>query len=360
MIRYLFASASFFRPSSPFNSVALAWVFISIVAYPARASEDLQQGEPIPKLTLTTLAKDHIDTSDPHPPITLYLFGQNDHEQTQKACRVIDKVLKDPMLEGVNVRWIFILSKGSDPTAPDPCADDPKNTPKHTPIMVYDDSREAFGAFHIFTIPAIVIADQQASVVHFIPTMLPRFDDRIRAALLFAAKKYTPEEFEQSIHPIPEQKVNNQTRAQRHLNLARHALASGLDEIAITQYIQTLELDEQLVQARIGLGFLLLRQMKTEKAQQIFESILETNPENSDARLGLATTLIQMGDEHLEKAETMIRNVIQQDPENARAIYTLGFWYEAQHQSEQALEHYKKAAQLLLNATDPDQQIITK
>lgn len=80
------------------------------------------------------------------------------------------------------------------------------------------------------------------------------------------------------------------------------------------------------------------------KAIDIYESILEKNDKDNDARLGLAITLSWA--DRLQESLTAYRFVHDSDPENLDAVLGIGQVYSWQDDFAMALEYYKKALEL--------------
>ncbi len=339
------------RPTTKTSADHTRCALVIVLAFftiPATAMIDLKPGDRVPALTLTSIQNTPVNTASTD--IQILLFGQTNHERTKRACEYIQDALENTQLDGTNITWIYILSKNSDPKTVNACGQDAI----HAPVIVHDKSRKAFGAFGIITMPSVIIVDAQSRVVHTMPGLSPRFGDIVSSALLLAANKIEPDEFKQVLHPTAAPPSNNRKRAQRIVKLARQAVHRGMDDMAITQYTRAIEIDPSYTQARLALGYILIQNAQLDEAQGTFETILEQDPVNTNAQLGLASVHIKRIEGDLGKAETIIREVLRREPNNPRAHYTYGLLFEKREQFKAASERFKKAAGYLLNTADPD------
>ncbi len=319
----------------------------------AGTMDDPKHGDPAPQLTLTTLQNEQLNTAQFTNSIQILQFGQTEHEQTQQTIQYIDNALSDPLLQGVSVKWIYILSKGSQPEL----ALSNAQSHKHKPIIVHDIKREAFGAYGIFALPTVVIIDDQNKIVHFMPGLAPRFQDIVADALLLAADKIDLARFNQTLNPQHVEENHAKVRAHRFIKLARHALKRGMDDLARSQYARALEVDPDNTVAHIGLGYVLLKQNKLDDADQAFKALLKSEPGSKDALLGLASVHIARHGDNIDIAESLVQKVLKTDRHNPRAHYIQGLIFLEKADPQNAAISFKKAALLLLNQSAPDQQI---
>jgi Tfp pilus assembly protein PilF len=316
-------------------------------------ANDPKRGDPAPKMSLTTIDRQSLSTDEPQGSIHVFLFGRTNQQLTESACEQIDIALENPALEDLPINWVLVLSKSSDPEQAGVCT----NAIKHQPTIVHDSTREVFGAYSIIALPTVVIVDSQNRFVHFMPGLSPRFMDIFTGSVLLAAGQIEPAQFEQILQPETTQKPEARIRAERIVKLARHASKRGLYDMALSQYRKAQEIDPTYPLPRLAAGYLLLKAGELDAAEKTFQSLLESDPETADAALGLATVYTARRGIFLAKAELLANKVIGRDPKHARAHFVMGLVFRARGESENAADCFKKACELLLDASDPDIKI---
>ena len=331
----------------------LALLAACILNCPALADAQPVPGDTAPTLTFTTINGEAISTDSLRGSIQVLLFGKTDQQLTTSACEEIAHALSDPTLDGIDLKWLYILSKSSDPAQAESCA---KGT-KRQPVFIYDSNRQAFGAYSIIALPTVIIIDDQNRFVHFMPGLSPRFSDIFCAAVLHADGRIDRPGFEQVLKPETNKKSQSRVRAERIIQLARHASKRGLDDMALKQYLRAYEVDPTYTVAALAAGYLYLKQNKLDQAEQTFHAILKLDQTSPDANLGLASVYTARRGDFLQKAQLLVSKVLTGNAKLARAHYVQGLIYEASDQTEKAAASYKQAAELLLNASSPDLKV---
>ncbi len=332
-------------------------LLMALVIFPARASHhiiDLKRGDLLPALSITTTDAKTLNTADLLGNIQIYLFARSGQRNSERACQIINDALASSQFDGVAIKWVYVLSKTSDPSVIESCWQDSKTKP----IMVHDVDRQVFGSFGVITVPSVVIADVTNRAVYILPGLSSNFGDTVSNALLLAAHQIDEEQFDQATHPGSSPLADNRVRAQRLVKLARQATRRGLDEMARMQYAKAVEADPTYLQAQIGLGHVLRKLKELAQAQQVFEDMIADYPTNSDAKLGLAWVLIAKGNDDLDRAQTILLQVLNDHPENARGHYALGLLYTQRKEWKRASASFRESAKLLLNAKNLDQEIV--
>jgi tetratricopeptide repeat protein len=334
-----------FRGLKTFAAVAAA----CLLTTNANAN-DPKRGDPAPKLALTTIDNRPIATDAPQGSIHVFLFGRTDQKLTDSACEQIDIALESPPLQDLLINWVVVLSKSSNPEQ----ANASMKSIKHHLAIVHDSTREVFGAYSIIALPTVVIVDSQNRFVHFMPGLSPRFTDIFTGSVLLAAGQIDAAQFEQILHPDATEKPEARIRAERIVKLARHASKRGLYDMALSQYRKAQEIDPTYLLPRLAAGYLLLKAGELDAAEKTFQALLESDPESADAALGLATVYTARRGVFLAKAELLANKVLGRDPKHARAHFVMGLVFQARGESENAADCFKKASELLLDASNPD------
>ena len=81
-----------------------------------------------------------------------------------------------------------------------------------------------------------------------------------------------------------------------------------------------------------------------EKAQAMYGKVLESNPDNLDAKTNLAMTYIA-GPAPM-KGIALLREVLEKDPNNVKAIYNMGYLSMQSRQFDKAADRFKKLVEI--------------
>lgn len=85
-------------------------------------------------------------------------------------------------------------------------------------------------------------------------------------------------------------------------------------------------------------------QHRFDEAAKEFRAMLELQPDNVDAQVGLSRCLYLQGDK--DASEQELRRAVAQNPDHARANYFLGRALEARGKPDEAAEHYRRTIAL--------------
>ena len=110
---------------------------------------------------------------------------------------------------------------------------------------------------------------------------------------------------------------------------------------AAMHYRKILEADRSHPEAHIGLGLLLRRQQQTERAIQHFQKSLELDPQSVEAHLNLGSTMLALG--RLERAEHYFRRLLLLEQGMADPYLNLGVIAARQGRSEEAITAFQQA-----------------
>jgi tetratricopeptide (TPR) repeat protein len=113
--------------------------------------------------------------------------------------------------------------------------------------------------------------------------------------------------------------------------------------LAIDQFEQIVKLEPKSVDDRLLLGRLYITNKDLLKAEAIFKSALQIDPNSEEAVTNLAYLYNEEGDAN--KAAQVIASV-PESSRSAKLFAALGFTYEQQHESKKAIEAYRKAVEL--------------
>ncbi|WP_428939550.1 tetratricopeptide repeat protein [Fontivita pretiosa] len=314
----------------------------------ARAVSHLKPGQQAPAIRLKDLAGVEHSLEQERGRIVVLLFGELYHERTRRACDELHAVLHDPRLADQKISAWLIVAGDIEPRQIE--AGPFQRLPR---TILHDPLRQAFDAYQVAVMPSLVVLDAQGRVVYAVPGYTSRFSDLLTDALLVAAGKLSPERFADSQRPpATTAESSPQVRADRLAMLARQLARRGLDELAEEKLRQAIEIDPNLLQARLDLGALLLKHRRMAEAETQFRHVLAAQPASVEASIGLAFVQTLRGGTELDEAERIIRDVLARNPTLPRGHYLLGMILEQRGRLDDAAASYKRAAQLLLEQSE--------
>jgi tetratricopeptide (TPR) repeat protein len=317
---------------------ALGFASLAAAASPPRGSE-------APRIVLTDVEKAKFDSSTYKGKTLVLIFGELSQEKLGQACADIEGALSDSRLPKDSA--VPVLLVAHEPTAEGLAK---ARQGGHLPrLVVNDPKREAFGAYQIVVVPEVVVVGPDGKVVYAMPSFTPNFKEVLTEAALLAAGKIDAAQFDQTLaRPGNGQVSGPEAKASRLAHLARELTRRDMPEMAEQKYREALEAWPKCVEARLGLGELLLSQDKLDEAEASFKAALELTPGSTDAMLGLDAAAIKRGGEGLSKAENDVRRVLAGNPKLARAHYLLGLVHQQRSEQADAAACFRRAFELLM------------
>ncbi|MBC7318048.1 tetratricopeptide repeat protein [Candidatus Bipolaricaulota bacterium] len=157
--------------------------------------------------------------------------------------------------------------------------------------------------------------------------------------------------------------------ADAELKLAQALAAAGRTEEALRRYQNILQRSPYSAQAQLGYGDLLLAQGQKDKALEAYQNalrfagdvatreqaarkIIELKPDDIATRFRLAGYLREQY--KYDGAIAQYEAILEMDPQNIEAVIGLGDCYVPKTQYDEALEYYRKALEM---ATSPEKKV---
>ncbi len=216
--------------------------------------------------------------------------------------------------------------------------------------IVLDGEYHLWGTLGVIAAPTVLIVDKDDKIFWIKAGEGTDFVPVVRAYLnkaLGIAQETVPEEA-QHVKAVMNDTV--EARQQRHLQMAKILEQKGRFDSAIAEVQKAAALDPNSIEPSLVLGELFCKSGRNKEALEL-AGTLKAVKQTDKARLLLISGWArrQMGE--LEPAEKLLLEASALDPKSARALFELGKTYQAQNQTDKAMESYFKALTLVFDAS---------
>ncbi len=334
-------------PSSRFCRVVLFCLLVAVLAVPGHAVSHLKPYDKAPAFQLPALLPPGKRVSlEPLDRPVLLVFGESYHQPTQEALVALKKVYRSNGLFEIDLPVYLIVSQ--EPTAEQNAQLEARD--KIRAEILLDKDHKVSGDYGVIVLPSLVVVDKQGKVNLALSGLPLAFSDLVEDAILLATGRMTREEYESSRSAPPGSADHEDAaaKAARLAGLAGQLVRRGFGDLALERYRQALELDAGFTPARIGMARCLLELNRLPEACEQLQKILQADKDHVEANLLMAWVEIRRGGEEIASAKLRLNWVLTTHPSHPQANYLMGLVCESQGEKDRALEHYKKAAQLLL------------
>jgi Tfp pilus assembly protein PilF len=333
--------------NSTLHRATLIALLIGAAAAPSVAISNFKLYDKAPDFKLPALLPPgKIVSLEPLDRPVLLIFGEAYHQPTQEALIALRKIYKADGLTEVDVPVYLIVSQT--PTSEQQAQLEMKE--KIRVEILLDKDQTAFGDYRVIVLPSVVVVDAQGRINLALSGLPLTFSDMVEDAVLFSVGRMTREQYESSRSAPQESPEQEETaaKAARLTGLAGQLMRRGFDELAQERYHQVLTLDPNYLPARIGLARCFIQSNRLPEACEQLEKVLQVDKDHTEANLLMAWVEIRRGGDELASAKWRLNWLLTTHPSHPQANYLMGLVCEAQGDKDRALEHYKKAAQLLL------------
>ena len=335
------------RQDSISRRAAMMVLLIAGIAAPGIAVSRLKQYDKAPAFNLPAMLPPgkHVSLEPLDRPILL-IFGEAYHPPTQEALTTLKKIYKRIGLTEIDVPVYLILSQA--PTPEQKAQLDAKERIRADILL--DKDEKAFGDYDVIVLPSVVVIDKQGKISLALSGVPLAFSDIVEDALLFSVGRMTREEYESS-RSAPQGSTDKEEAAakvSRLTGLAGQLMRRGFGELALERYREALGLDGSYLPARIGMARCLIQLNRLPEACEQLLKVLQADENHVEANLLMAWVEIRRGGEEIASAKWRLNWLLTTHPSHPQANYLMGIVCETQGEKDRALEHYKKAAQLLL------------
>ncbi|TKJ32756.1 MAG: hypothetical protein CEE38_22595 [Planctomycetes bacterium B3_Pla] len=220
---------------------------------------------------------------------------------------------------------------------------------KETPSIVHvldDDQYNIWGKFGVIATPTILISNSQGKVLCVKPGHTYDFAQVVKSRLFQALE--IPYDVNPNDTPTVRTVANStmSARAKRHLQMAKLLSRKSKVSSAIEQAQIAYEIDPNSPEVALDLGELLCRAGQAQKAIKLVSS-LSSQSDRDKARINLIMGWAKRQLGQLKEAEKYLLEGIQQDPMLPRLYFELGRIYQKRNDSENAMQAYFQALQLI-------------
>lgn len=216
--------------------------------------------------------------------------------------------------------------------------------------IVLDSEYHLWGTLGVIAAPTVLIVGKDDKILWIKAGEGSEFVPLVRAYLnkaLGIDQEIAPEDV-QHVKAVANDTI--EARLQRHLGMARILEHKGRFDSAIAEVKKAAALDPNSIEPALALGELFCKSGRNTEALQLAAKV-KTATQTDKARLLLISGWArrQMGE--LEQARKLLLEAAALDPNSARALFELGKVYQAQNQTDKAMESYFKALTLVFDAS---------
>jgi tetratricopeptide (TPR) repeat protein len=276
----------------------------------------------------------------------LLIFGEPYHQPTLEALTALKKVYQSLGLTEIDVPVYLILPQ--EPTAGQKAQLDMKE--KIRANILLDKQQRTFGDYDVIVLPTTVLVDKEGRIDLALSGVPLAFSDIVEDALQLSLGRMTREQYEssRSASGVPAAQEETAAKVSRLTGLAGQLMRRGFGELALQRYQEALGLDSGYLPARIGMARCFMQMNRLPEACEQLQKVLQADENHVEANLLMAWVEIRRGGADVASAKWRLNWLLTTHPSDPEANYLMGLVYEAQGEKDRALEHYKKAAQLLL------------
>lgn len=220
---------------------------------------------------------------------------------------------------------------------------------KEAPSVVHildDDRYRIWGKFGVIVTPTVLISDPQGIVLCVKPGYAHDFAQVVKSRLFQALEipyDVSPDDTS-TVRTVANSTMS--AKAKRHLQMAKLMSRKGRVSSAIEQAQMAYKIDPNSPEVALELGEFLCRAGQAQKAIKLVSS-LSGQSSRAKARINLIMGWAKRQLDQLEEAEKHLLEGIQQDPMLPRLYFELGRIYQKRNDSENAMQAYFQALQLI-------------
>lgn len=209
-----------------------------------------------------------------------------------------------------------------------------------------DTERKASEAYGVIVYPSTGIIGADRRLKFYLPSRNSNYKDILRGRIRVELGELTEKEFLQRMQQLGEEMGGERAKAEEHLKAGLILSRQGKGRQAVQEFRQALDLDRDLIDAHLAIGYAYLDTGEIEGARKEFTWVLERHPASPGARVGVGIAEIRMG--RLDHGIEILEKAVGLNPDPVQGYYELGQAYEKKGNTKEALHAYKWAVRKLL------------
>ena len=301
---------------------------------------NLKEGEPSPDFTLKDLDGKIFSLSQSKGKVTIILYWRLNQDRSLGALKELKHVfekLSDQPLQ------VLAITKDTDKLSAIKSLKKSLEIPY--PILL-DRDAEVYAEFGVFVFPSTALIDKKGVYRFHHGGFRENYYEEIFGQSRILLGLITKEGLNAKNGKNFSSLTDDQKRAINHIKLGKTLRKRGMNEKALQNLKEAVELDEANPEGHILLGLLLLDQHETDQALQHLKRGIELDPKSIDAKIGLGRAYRMKG--QMDKALGTLQNGLSLCPDSAIIHLELGKIYESLGKTNEALKHYKASAECFL------------
>jgi len=301
---------------------------------------NLKEGEPSPDFKLKDLDGKICSLSQSKGKVTIILYWRLNQDRSLGALKELKHVfekLSDQPLQ------VLAITKDTDKLSAIKSLKKSLEIPY--PILL-DRDAEVYAEFGVFVFPSTALIDKKGVYRFHHGGFRENYYEEIFGQSRILLGLITKEGLNAKNGKNFSSLTDDQKRAINHIKLGKTLRKRGMNEKALQNLKEAVELDEANPEGHILLGLLLLDQHETDQALQHLKRGIELDPKSIDAKIGLGRAYRMKG--QMDKALGTLQNGLSLCPDSAIIHLELGKIYESLGKTNEALKHYKASAECFL------------
>lgn len=272
--------------------------------------------------------------------LAVLLFWRPNQPFSLEALRDLEEIRKEFSQKGVEV---LSIAEGGSP------ASSVRATVKELSLSypVYLDSqRKAEEGYGVIVFPSTGIIGPDGRLKFYLPSRNSNYREIVAGKLRVELGLIQEREFEERMKQIGEELGGERLKAEEHLKMGLRLSRQGKTGGALQELRQALDLDRDLIDAHLALGYTYLDLGEVEQARTEFVWVLARHPSSPGAKVGVGISEVRLG--RLDQGIELLKEAVQINPDPVQGYYELGKAYEKKGDLKQAMHAYKWAVRKLL------------
>jgi tetratricopeptide (TPR) repeat protein len=330
------------------NNIAVAMVGVLAFSTVICGSEStptrrIREGALIPEFQAVDITGKPFACTRSSGKALILTFLSSQQKNSQKAVEDIYRVMSSvPSDKLMSLQVAFVLQNVDDKEF---IASIQKVAPSVVHILD-DDQYNIWGKFGVIATPTILISNPQGTILCVKPGHTYDFAQVVKSRLFQALEIPYDVNTKDTLTVRTVANSTMSAKAKRHLQMAKLLSRKSNVSSAIEQAQIAYEIDPNSAEVALDLGELLCRAGHAQKAIKLVGS-LSGQSDREKARINLIMGWAKRQLDQMEEAEKHLLEGINQDPMSPRLFFELGRIYQKRNDSENAMQAYFQALQLI-------------